>query len=109
MRQSPASYENSAASKIRRIGPWRLATGYFVALLIAMFAAEALLGPTGLNWYQGRAGAGGVGVAFVIMWSYLTFVQLGRGNRWTVALPKAGLFSLALTIAAAAIIHLLGT
>jgi hypothetical protein len=85
----------------------RLALGYFAALLVAMFAAEAVLGPNGLDWYHTRSRAGGVGAAFVIVWSYLTLVHIGRGNRWTAALGRGSLMAFGVTIAAVAIEHLL--
>ena len=97
----------TAAAALRRAGWGRLALGYLAAVLLAVFAADAFLGPRGLGWFRGSGGAGGVGVALALTWAYLVVLRLGRGRTWPRALLSALPPALVLAGIAAVVMHLL--
>ena len=96
-----------AAEALRRAGWLRLAVAYFVVLVMAMFGGEAIFGAAGLGWFRERTNAAAVGVAFVVVWAYLTFLRLGRGEPRRRTLTRTALPALALAVAAGFLDHLL--
>jgi hypothetical protein len=98
----------TGAAAVRRAGRARVALGFLAAQLVAMLAADALLGPRGLGWYRGPGTARAVGLAFALLWAFLVWLELARGRAWPRALLAALPLALGSAGIAAVVMRLLG-
>lgn len=105
MGQAELAEPTSGVRAARRLGRSRLALAFFAVQLVAIFAADALLGSRGLGWFRGPGGAGGVGAAFGLIWAALTWLRLLRGETWRRALLRALAIALPLGAMAAGLMH----
>ena len=87
----------TALTELRRIGFVRVAVGFSVVELVLTFAAGRILGPKGLGVLPNGEG---VGVAFGLMWTYLSALRLGRGHSLSRSVIEAFPFALLLASAA---------
>jgi hypothetical protein len=83
------------------------AVAFVAVLVVAMLAADVVLGPRALAWSAGpsdRVGVG-AGILFGWAWALLALRNLGRGRAWASALLAPLPIALALTAAALTLRH----